>query len=241
MSSTLQTFQDILQSNGLAPSEIIADGKLHRCPTAAKPHKQNGAYIAHLDSPATLWWCNWESSEQDTFTESTGKVLSSAEKEALQQRQAAIRQQRDAEFAQRQAAAAQKAQNELNAAKPCSPEHPYLLRNGRSRTDWHTARPAGTLLIPIRNAEGQVQSLQRIASDGEKRFLTGGKVHGGHCVIQGKPKKPFALCELRHRGQHSPCQRVYGVCGVFCAKYAHCSGHGASPVSRQAPVHLWRQ
>ena len=59
MSNTLQTFRDVLNANGLIPSEIIADGTLHRCPTQAKPHKQNGAYIAHLDAPATLWWCNW--------------------------------------------------------------------------------------------------------------------------------------------------------------------------------------
>ena len=54
MSNPLQTFQDILNDKGLIPSEIMADGKLHRCPTLTKPHKQNGAYIAHCDSPATL-------------------------------------------------------------------------------------------------------------------------------------------------------------------------------------------
>ena len=58
MSDVLQTFQQILYDKGLVPPEIIADGNLHRCPTQAKPHKQNGAYIAHLDTPATLWWCN---------------------------------------------------------------------------------------------------------------------------------------------------------------------------------------
>lgn len=68
MSNPLQTFQDILNDKGLVPSEILVDGKLRRCPTTGKPHKQNGAYIAHLDSPATLWWCNWESGEQGTFT-----------------------------------------------------------------------------------------------------------------------------------------------------------------------------
>ena len=51
------------------------------------------------------------------------------------------------------------------------------------------------LLIPVKDASGNVQTLQRIAPDGEKRFLTGGKVHGGHFVIQGKPEKPLAVCE----------------------------------------------
>ena len=195
MSNALQTFRDILNSKGLIPSEIIADGKLHRCPTQSKPHKQNGAYIAHLDAPATLWWCNWESVEQGTFTEADEKTLSQTEREALQQRQAAVKQQREAEFAQRQAAAAQKAQSELNVSALCSPEHPYLQRKGVPPLADVRQDRNGMLLIPVKDASGNVQTLQRIAPDGEKRFLTGGKVHGGHFVIQGKPEKPLAVCE----------------------------------------------
>ena len=107
MSNALQTFRDVLNGKGLIPAEIIADGKLHRCPTQAKPNKQNGAYIAHLDTPATLWWCNWESVEQGTFTDTEERTFSQAEKEALRQRQAIVKQQREDEFARRQAAAAQ--------------------------------------------------------------------------------------------------------------------------------------
>lgn len=48
-------FRDILTDKGLIPSDIEADGKLHRCPTQTRSHKQNGAYIAHVGPPATLW------------------------------------------------------------------------------------------------------------------------------------------------------------------------------------------
>lgn len=37
MSNALHSFRDILSSKGLIPSEIIADGELHRCPT--KPNR----------------------------------------------------------------------------------------------------------------------------------------------------------------------------------------------------------
>ncbi|EFL84306.2 hypothetical protein HMPREF0326_03160 [Desulfovibrio sp. 3_1_syn3] len=195
MSNTLQTFQNILNDTGLMPSEIIADGELRRCPTQTKPHKQNGAYIAHLDTPATLWWCNWESGEQGTFSEAEERTLSPVEKEALQQRQAAMKLRREAEFARRQAKAAQKAQSDLNASMPCSQEHPYLRRKGvpalaEIRQDQH-----GALLVPVRDDSGNLQSMQRITPEGEKRFLMGGKVHGGYFVIQGKPEKPIAICE----------------------------------------------
>lgn len=195
MSSALQTFQEILNAKGLMPSELIADGNLHRCPTLTKPHKQNGAYIAHLDSPATLWWCNWETIEQDTFTEAENSPLSPAAREALKQRQAAIKQQREAEFAERRAAATQKGQSILNASLPCSPEHPYLRRKGVPALGEIRQGQNGELLLPVRDVSGNLLSVQRIFPNGEKRFLTGGRVSGGYFYIQGKPEKPLAVCE----------------------------------------------
>lgn len=195
MSNPLQTFQDILNDKGLVPSEILADGKLRRCPTTGKPHKQNGAYIAHLDSPTTLWWCNWESGEQGTFTEAKERPLSPAEREILRQRQNAMRRQREAECAQRREAAAQQARSILNTASPCSPEHVYLRRKGIPALGNVRQDRDGMLLIPVRDHSGNVQSLQYIAQDGTKRFLVGGKVQGGHFIIPGKPEKPLVLCE----------------------------------------------
>ncbi|MBD5646505.1 MAG: hypothetical protein HDQ89_02405 [Desulfovibrio sp.] len=79
MNDLLQTFQEVLGTHGLVPEEILANGELHRCPTENKPHKRNGAYIAHLDTPATLWWCNWETDDQGTFCAEEKPTLSPAE------------------------------------------------------------------------------------------------------------------------------------------------------------------
>lgn len=212
MSNLLQTFRDILHANGLIPSEIMAEGKLHRCPTQTKPHKQNGAYIAHLDTPATLWWCNWESGEQGTFTEAEEKILSPAEREIWRQRQNAIRRQREAECAQRREAAAHQARSILNTSFPCSPEHAYLRRKGIPALAEVRQDRNGMLLIPVRDISGKVQSLQYIAPDGTKRFLVGGKVQGGHFIIPGKPEKPLVLCEGYATGAS-----VHLACG--CAVY----------------------
>ncbi len=195
MSNALQTFRDILNGKGLIPSEIVADGELHRCPTQTKPHKQNGAYIAHLDAPATLWWCNWETIDQGTFTKAEEKFLSPAEKEALRQRQAVIAQQREAEFAERRAAATEKGQSILNASGPCSPEHPYLRRKGVPPLAEIRQSKNGELLLPVKDVSGNLLSLQRIFPNGEKRFLTGGRVSGGYFLIQGKPEHPLVICE----------------------------------------------
>ena len=195
MSNILQTFQDILNDKGLTPSEIITDGKLRRCPTAGKPHKQNGAYIAHIDNPATLWWCNWENGEQGTFSEINEKTLSPIERELWRQRQNAIRRQREAECAQRHEVAAQQARSILNASFPCSQEHAYLLRKGIPALGDARQDNKGMLLLPVMDNSGKVQSLQYIAPDGTKRFLAGGKIQGGYFLISGKSENPFVLCE----------------------------------------------
>lgn len=36
MSNPLQNFRDLLTDKGLIPSDIEADGKLHRCPTQTR-------------------------------------------------------------------------------------------------------------------------------------------------------------------------------------------------------------
>ncbi|MDD2966254.1 MAG: AAA family ATPase [Desulfovibrionaceae bacterium] len=217
MSNPLQTFRDILNDKGLVPSEVLTDGKLRRCPTTGKPHKQNGAYIAHLDSPATLWWCNWESGEQGTFSEVEEKTLSPIERELWRQRQNAIRRQREAECAQRHEAAAQQARSILNASFPCSPEHAYLQRKGIPalgdvRQDYN-----GMLLIPVMDISGNVHSLQYIAPDGTKRFLAGGKIQGGYFCIPGKTEKPLVLCEGYATGASIHLASDYTVYVTFSA------------------------
>ena len=232
MSNALQTFRDILNGTGLIPSEIIADGKLHRCPTQAKPHKQNGAYIAHLDAPATLWWCNWETIEQDTFTEAERSPLSLAERETFKQRQEAIKQQREAEFTARRAAATQKGQSILDSSAPCSPEHPYLRRKGVLPLGEMRQSQNEELLLPVRDVSGNLLSLQRIFPNGDKRFLTGGRVSGGYFLIQGKPEKPLIICEGYATGAsiHLACEST-----VFVAFSAINLPHIAGIVRRKYP------
>ena len=195
MSNPLQTFRDILTDKGLIPAEIMADGKLHRCPTQTKPHKQNGAYIAHVDIPATLWWCNWENGEQGTFCTEEKQTLSVSELSAWRERQHSIERQREAEYAERHAEAAQLARQEWNSARRCDANHPYLHRKGITALESIRQARDGSLLIPVMDAANNLQSLQRIYPDGTKRFLVGGKVSGGQFIIQGQSEKPVAVCE----------------------------------------------
>ena len=98
MTSLLESFREILAQHDLLPEDILADGNLHRCPTRNKQHKRNGAYIAHQDRPATLWWCNWETGDQGRLHTESERTLSPVELSAWHRRQQAMRNQRDEEW-----------------------------------------------------------------------------------------------------------------------------------------------
>ena len=195
MNDLLHTFHDVLAQHGLIPEAILADGTLHRCPTEGKPRKQNGAYIAHLDKSATLWWCNWETDDQGTFCAEEKQTLSVEEMSAWRERQHSIQRQRETECTKRHVEAAQQARQEWSSARVCDANHPYLRRKGITAFEGIRQARDGVLLVPVLDTANNLQSLQRIYPDGTKRFLVGGKVSGGQFIIQGQPEKLVAVYE----------------------------------------------
>ena len=121
------------------------------------------------------------------------RKLSPAERQAFGRRMDALRRQHDAEQRQRQADAAAASAIRWAAAEPAS-EHEYLARKG-VRAHGIRIESGHTLLIPMRDTEGRLHSLQAISPDGEKRFMPGGRVKGCYCSI-GKPSGRLVICEF---------------------------------------------
>ena len=75
---------------------------------------------------------------------------------------------------------------------------------------------SGLLLLPVRDISGTLQSLQYIAPDGTKRFLTGGKVQGGHFIIPGKVGKASSpLRRLCYGSKHPSSRQLHRICDVL--------------------------
>lgn len=101
MPDMIAQMMDRLREAGLAPERLEADGVLHRCGTTDKPRGMDGAYKAFLDDPATLWWKNWRTGEDGTWTIREAKDLTPAQRKALRERVAASRREAEAERAGR--------------------------------------------------------------------------------------------------------------------------------------------
>ena len=198
MNTILQTFRDRLAAAGLVVETLEADGALHRCGTVDNPRDLDGAYKAHLDEPATLWWKNWRTGDEGTHTLKAEKEMSRAERKALKERIEAARRGAEAERAGRFAAAAARASQIWSLAPPATDAHPYLRRKGVRSFGLRVA-PDGRLIVPVLDAfDDRGDSLQYIAANGEKRFLSGGKTAGGCFWLRAKDSRvdgPLLICE----------------------------------------------
>ncbi len=98
------------------------------------------------------------------------------------------------------AEAAARAAGMWNAAQPAPEDHPYLIaKQVAPRALRADAR--GHLVVPLRDVDGALHSLETIAPDGAKRYLAGGAKRGHFCVIGAEPAPladpsgPLLICE----------------------------------------------
>ncbi len=78
----LHSFAECLHSAGLEIEAVLANGLLHRCGTMDRPRRKDGAYKAFPDAPASIWWKNWRTGDEGTWTYKPDKELTAAEREA---------------------------------------------------------------------------------------------------------------------------------------------------------------
>lgn len=164
------TPMQFVESHGLVVNNLRADARWHRVPTIDKPKKRNGAYM--YDGEAVV--------VQNWGTMANAVVLREGK---ATQHTATVKPQRVRAESDGYADASRRAQDELKAAK--FDAHPYLARKGFPE-EKGAVDALGNLLIPMRDFAhyGQVNSLQRIAPDGTKKFLSGGRAKGSVFILE---------------------------------------------------------
>ena len=192
--TTEAQFKFEMESHCLRPTRIVADGKIHRCPVDGNPTGKDGAYLLHLDHPASGWWKNWRTGEESTWSPNNHITLSKVEQRNLARRIEADKRQREQNQTERHAEAAKRAAYILDQAKCCR-THTYLIRKGVAPCQGLKTHEDGALLVPVLGPDGIPQSLQTIMPDGTKRFLTGGKMSGGFFPIGDAKEGPLLICE----------------------------------------------
>lgn len=170
---------------------IFADGKMHRIHIEGdKRGSKNGWYVLHSDGIPAGQFGSWKSGISQTWC---GKSdLSDDERKlyrATIQKQQKAREQAEADLRNE---AARRAEILWGQSHPVSDDHPYLIAK---QINGHTARIyKDRLVIPMRDAQGNLRSLQFIGPDGTKRFLSNGQKRGCYATI-GKPGDTILIAE----------------------------------------------
>ena len=166
------SFQAFAESHGLVMRDLIADGRWHRTPTISKPKKRNGAYLFDGVRGVVRDWASegFATWREDTQRRNVGRQVARDITRSLRDER------------QRHARARSEAASIIAACE--RGQHPYLAAKGFPEA-LGLIHTSGDLIIPMRDCHdyGTINSVQRIAADGSKLFLTGGKAKGSVFVL----------------------------------------------------------
>ena len=181
---------------GLNPPSIILDGHLHRFSTNGKADDDAGWYVGFSDNLPSAAFGNWRTGEGGKWHADIGRPLTGPEIRIFNEKQRNLQAIREKENQEKREAAAETCTQVWASLEPASPDHWYLQAK---KIQPHGARQRGeTLVLPIFNADGDIQTLQYVyQKDGktEKRYHQDGKKNGGFFVLGELSGGPFFVCE----------------------------------------------
>lgn len=189
-SEVIAQFTDAAHAFGLRPKSIVLDGEHHYAPLEGQKDKKSGGYRAFIEGiRPTIVLHNYRTSEKRTF-KVNGEIRTMSPEEAESARQRAEKAAKDAEAERRrhEASAQSRARRLWASGKPADPQHPYLVRKG---VEPHGLRQdaKGSLLLPMRDAEGAMWNVQQIDAKGGKTFLPGGRKAGMYAMLGHLPRE----------------------------------------------------
>ena len=190
-SDPLKEFAQALKDHGVAiDGAPVMDGSWQRASLEGEPNKQDASYRAFLDGVPNAQITNFKTGDVHKWV-SAGEPLSDKERAVLQAQAAETREVRAREMAQAQSIAAKKAFGIWKNAPAWADKSNSEYLNRKDVQGYGImVDDTGRLIIPARDGDGRIHSLQTIDGDG-KTFLKDGRKGGMMHVID--PKKEMAL------------------------------------------------
>ena len=199
MNNTIETdFIQAIKEAGLEPpGKIVVDGRIHRFSSDGRPREKAGWYVLH-DLPdgviAGAFGC-WRSIDKVKWSSVTEAKLDKQQqrriKDAIKKSYLLSEQERIT----LQEKIAKDAESLWEKAKPADPAHLYLVKKNVKAHDLRQNQRDGKdiLLVPLRDLDGKLWSLQRIYPDGNKLFLKDGRSSGMmHTLGEPTPTRVIA-------------------------------------------------
>lgn len=206
-----------MRAAGIAPKKHLEpiEGELVRFEIEGdKAGAKNGWFVYHRHPCPAGAFGSWKLGVTHTWRDEGYKRLTAAQRAEFVAVSAAQRRARDEALSALHASARTRAARLWGIAKPAFDAHPYL--QAKAVHSYGLRQLRSMLVIPARDVDGQLHTLQFIGPDGSKRFLTGGKI-AGHYYSIGKPKGRLLLGE-----GYATCSTLYQATGEAVAVCFNC-------------------
>lgn len=173
----LRQFSEKLRECGLLLESMpIMDGKIHRCKVEGdRGREMSGSYQGYLDGYPNGWVHNFKTDERVKFkyamTASYSPSTTTYNRDKVMEQHKANTQAKERHQRELQEKTTKRLKIEFANALPARDSHPYLesknisIQNINIKVDTFN-----NLLIPLRDVNGKVQSLQRIMPNGSKMY-----------------------------------------------------------------------
>lgn len=181
----------VLPDNGLPEM----DGKRHRVATEGdKAGSKSGVYQGFMDGRPAGWYQNHRASEGKVNWTSTGAYQYDPV-EAIKQRALAAQKRWDREIKSQNdyARIAKTLDGQWSKMPPAPDTHAYLARKGVPAVDGVRLDKYDNLVIPLRNAAGDLRTLQYIKPDGTKNLKKDAEKTGNFFVVGGELSPPHPI------------------------------------------------
>lgn len=182
MSDPVSTFLNAMKAAGIHPLEPIAHKLAEGQPVrfraeGDRPGRRNGWAVLHLDGMPAGVFRHYRLGIRSIWRAgSDPRALSPAERRAIMAKAQEAAARRKAETRAKQDAAVRQAETLWRAAKCADPSHEYLVAKGLA--PFGIRQSGAALLVPMFDPAFGLWNVQRIAPDGGKRFLPGGRIEG---------------------------------------------------------------
>lgn len=189
-------FGAALASFGLNPPEIIADGVRRRFDADdEKKGKKSAWYVLYSDGVPAGAFGNWRTGLSEKWCGKSDQLLTPVERADYLSKIARARQEAESTRLQLETEAAADCVRIFGGALDATEDNPYCVRKGIKPYGLKEFRDKRTLLVPMRDGQGALRSLQFIYADGTKRFKSNGRVQGSYYSLGGKPVDTLLVCE----------------------------------------------
>ena len=188
----LDAFKHEMMMHGYQPDNISSDGSIHRFQHGGGKNK-DGFYALHIHNSTWAYgfYGSWKTGVKIKWNNTSDFATDSIDWEEYRRVAQEIMEKAEIEKESAYSDGKRTAQALWEKSPPAT-EHPYLKKKEIHAYDLRLAN--GDLLVPYRDIDGEINTLQKISADGAKKYHWQGKKDGCFHTIPGDGNKVY-ICE----------------------------------------------